>query len=38
MRSSTIRNILNDPVVLQRGLGVVLWAALILVLLTNAGA
>ncbi len=32
MRPSTIRSILNDPVFLQRGLGVLLWTALLLVL------
>ncbi|MFT5735358.1 MAG: hypothetical protein ACJA2W_000312 [Planctomycetota bacterium] len=38
MRTTTIRSILNDPVFLQRGLGVLLWSALILVLLTGSGA
>ena len=36
MKPTTLRGIINDPIFLQRGLGVVLWSALILVLITNS--
>lgn len=35
-RPHTVRNVLRDPVFLERSLGVVLWVGLIVVLLTKS--
>lgn len=36
MRTTSFRNTINDPVFLERGLGVVLWATLIVVLVNGS--